>query len=79
MSESLKDILTRRSNAEPPEIASIKKFVLDRFNVKVAVAVTKNQVVITAGNAALAGSLRMHTMELRKILGPKTKLIIRIG
>ncbi|MCX6727449.1 MAG: hypothetical protein NTX11_01385 [Candidatus Saccharibacteria bacterium] len=79
MSESLKDILTRRSDPEPPEIAKIKKFVLDRFNVQVAVAVARNQVVITASNAALAGSLRMHTVELRKILGPKTKLIIRIG
>lgn len=79
MSERLGDILLRRDDSEPPEIAAIKKFVQERFNTSVSVAVRKKQIIITAKNASLAGSLRMHIVDLQKITKNKAKIIIRIG
>lgn len=79
MSESLGDILLRRDDNEPPEIAAIKKFVAERFNTTVSVAVRKKQIIIVASNASLAGSLRMHILDLQKITKNKSRIIIRIG
>jgi hypothetical protein len=79
MSESLFNILLRREDAVPPEIASIKHFVQERFNASVNVQLRKNQIIIFAKNAALAGTLRMHILELQTIAKTKSKIIIRIG
>lgn len=79
MTESLFDILSRRDDSEPPEITSIKRFVKDRYNTSVTVSLKKNQIIICAKNAALAGSLRMHIVELQKIVKSKSRIIIRIG
>lgn len=79
MSESLKDILLRRSNNEPPEIAVIKEFVQRRFKSPVSVTVNKTQIIISAQSSALAGTLRMHIFELQNTVKSKKKLIIRVG
>lgn len=79
MSEQLRDILLRRDDNEPPEISAIKKFVKERFNETVSIAVRKNQIIIMAKNASLAGSLRMHILDLQKITKSKSKILIRIG
>ena len=79
MSESLNDILLRRDDRQPPEVTAIKRFVMERFKVDVGVSVRKNQIIITAKNAALAGTLRMHLLELQKSIKTKSRLIIRIG
>jgi len=79
MSESLFDILLRRDDTEPPEIAAIKKFVKHRFNSEVSVAVRKNRIVITVKSAALAGSLRMHMYELQKLVKAGSKISIQIA
>lgn len=79
MTESLADILNRKANHEPPEIAAIKELVFKRFKAHVGVTVAKDKIVINAANAALAGALRLHVFELQNILGTKKKLVIRIG
>jgi hypothetical protein len=79
MSESLFDILSRRDDSEPAEISSIKRFVKERYNTTVKVSLRKNQIIIYAKNAALAGTLRMHILELQKIIKTKSRIIIRIG
>lgn len=79
MSESLSEILARRDDTQPPEIAAIKKFVKERFNATVGVSVQKKQIIILANNASLAGSLRMHTLDLQKIVKYKSRIVIRIG
>lgn len=79
MSESLKDILLRRDDKLPPEVEIVKNFVFNRFKAHVSVEVRKNQVVIIAPGAALAGTLRMSIFELQNMLDTKKKLVIRIG
>lgn len=77
----MKSILQRRSDGEPPEVATVKQFILEKFNAASSVRLTKNQIIISVKSAALAGTLRMETQELQKRLktGPKVRLVIRIG
>lgn len=79
MSESLKDILLRRKDKQPAEVAIIKEFVMRRFNEPVGVTVQKNQIIITAGNAGLAGTLRLNIFELQNTVKSTKKLLIRVG
>lgn len=79
MSDSLNDILSRFNFEEPPEIRRVKEFVRSKYQVDVNVAVSGNQLVITVPGAALAGSLRMHTMSLQKAADTTKRLVIRIG
>lgn len=79
MSESLQDIIKKRTNREPPEIATVKLFVKDRFAVAPSVSVSKDSITILVPNSAVAGSLRMVLLELAEVLATDKKLIIRIG
>ena len=77
MSESLKDILNRRSKSEPYEISVVKEFVKRRFNEDVNVSLTKTQIIINTRSSALAGTLRLNIFELQNTLKSDKKLIIR--
>lgn len=79
MSESLQDIIKKKSNQQPPEIAAVKLFVKDRFKVEPGVSVSKDSITILVPNSAVAGSLRMVLFELSEALVTDKKLIIRIG
>jgi len=79
MSESLHDILLRRDDTEPPEIAAIKNFIMNRFKSDATVAVRKNRIIISVKSAALAGSLRMHMYEIQKLVKNGSKISIHIA
>ncbi len=79
MSESLKDILQRRDDGQPTEIKIIKEFVQKRFQSEANVTMNKQQIVITVRGAALAGTLRLHILELQNALKTTKKLLIRVG
>ena len=78
MSESLHNILLRRDDTEPPEIASIKEFINRRFKSDAAVSLRKNRIIISVKSAALAGTLRMHMYELQKLVKKGVKISIHI-
>lgn len=77
--KSLQAILLDKNWDEPPEIMAIKDFVRKRFNAPVKVALSNNDIVILARSAALAGTLRMHIADIRKVCKTNRKLVIRIG
>lgn len=77
--DSLTDILSNRNFDEPPEIASIKKFVHDNFQAEVGVSVRNNDLVITVPGASLASSLRLRLPELKRRCQIDKRLVIRIG
>ena len=78
MSESLHDILLRRDDTEPSEIATIKEFITRRFKSDATVSMRKNRIIITVKSAALAGTLRMHMYELQKLVKKGVKISIQI-
>lgn len=76
---SIRDILAKKQYDEPPEIKIIKDYVRDKFKSKVSIAVTANQIIIACPNAALAGTLRLHSYQLAEVCKTDKRLIIRIG
>lgn len=64
---------------EPPEIKVLKDYVRQHFQTEVGVTVSQRGITINAPSSALAASLRMHTYQLRQLIGEDKKLVIRIG
>lgn len=78
MADSLFDILARKDFSEPPEIAAIKGYILEHFQVEAEVIVHEFDIIITVPSAALAGVLRFHARKLQTAAKTKKRLVIRI-
>lgn len=79
MADSLGDLLRDYDIDEPPEIRRLKEYIRRHFDVEARLAIHNNQIVIAVPSAALAGTLRMHLMDLQNAARTKQRLIIRIG
>lgn len=79
MSDSIADLLKKRSYDEPPEVAAIKAFIKDRYDSDSKVAVRENQIIIAVMSAGLAGTLRLQLPRLQKAANTDKRLVIRIG
>lgn len=77
--DSLFTILSGKDFEEPPEIASIKKYIQDEFQIDASVQVRDKDIVVTVPNAALAGTLRMRVPEITRRCQLDKKLTFRIG
>ncbi|HEY1835425.1 MAG TPA: hypothetical protein VGG13_01235 [Candidatus Saccharimonadales bacterium] len=77
--DSLNDILSRKDFDERAESLAIKKYVREQFDETVAVQVREREIIIAAPSAALAGTLRIKTVELRRLLDTDKRLVFRIG
>jgi len=78
MADSLFDILKNRDYDEPSESVAIKKYVFDNFKENVAVTVRERDIIIEIPGAALAGTLRMHQIQMKKAASTEKRLILRI-
>jgi hypothetical protein len=79
MSQSLGDVLGKRSYAEPPEISQIKEFIMSELGVGSQVSITSDCFIIKVSSAAAAGLLRTKILQLQESLGTKKRIVIRIG
>ncbi len=79
MGSSIKDILQGNSYAEPEEIRIIKNYVFENFQSPVNVKIGSNSITILVTSAALANTLRMYLIDIKKKCNTEKKLIIRIG
>jgi len=77
--DTLKDLLRRRGSAEPEEVRLIKAYVQQHFQSEVGVTVQARQIIVAAPNAALAGTLRLHSQHIAKACQTDKRLVIRIG
>lgn len=77
--DSLSSILGRKDFDEPPEIASIKKYVQDEFQIAVGVQVRERDIIIMVPNAALATTLRLRGPEIKRCCQLDKRLTFRIG
>lgn len=78
--DSLFDILGTKDFSEPPEVAAIKRYVQDELHEEVAVTVRERDIQIAARSAALANTLRLRSLDIRRHcnLGDK-RLSFRVG
>jgi hypothetical protein len=79
MTDSIKNILDKRSYEQPDEITYIKNFVLAKFGEEPKVRITKQSVIINVSNASLAGALRVHLYKIERELKLKKSLRIIIS
>ncbi len=77
--DSLDNILKHKDFDEPPEMASIKKYVQDEFQTAVSVQVRDRDIVITVPSAALANSLRLRSPDIKRRCQLDKRLTFRIG
>lgn len=77
--DSLEDILAGRQADEPAESRAIKRYVRDNFKVAVAVQLRERDIIVTAPNAALAGTLRLQLRQLQAAAKTKKRIVLRIG
>lgn len=77
--DSLFTILGNKDFDEPPEMASIKKYVQDEFHVSVSVMVRERDIVIQVPNAALAATLRLRGPDIKRRCQLDKRLTFRIG
>jgi hypothetical protein len=77
--DSLFHILSNKDFDEPPEIASVKKYVQDEFQAEVGVQVREKDIIVTVPNAALASTLRMRGPEMKRRCQLDKRLVFRIG
>jgi hypothetical protein len=79
MADSIADLLRNRDFEEPPEVRIIKDFIRKRFDADANVTVRPSQIIIGVKGASLAGALRMHLHELKRLCASDKRLIIRIS
>lgn len=77
--DSLSSILHGKDFDEPPEMAAIKKFVRDEFEVDVGVQVRERDIVVIVPNSALANTLRLRGPDIKRRCQLTKRLTFRIG
>jgi hypothetical protein len=76
--DSLNDVLSNRNFDEPPEVASVKKYIQDMFHVTVTVQVREHELIVIVSSAALANTLRLRAPDLKHRCQLEKRLVIRI-
>jgi hypothetical protein len=77
--DSLFNILSGKNYDEPPEVQSIKKYVMDNFRTDVGVQIRERDIVVTVPSAALAGTLRLRAPDMKRRCQLDKKLVFRIS
>lgn len=77
--DSLFSILSDKDFSEPPEIASIKKYVHDEFKVEASVKLSGENLIVSVPSPALVNTLRLRSPEIKRRCQLDRKLIFRIG
>lgn len=77
--DSLFSLLGDKNFDEPPESASIKKFVQSEYQTDVAVQVRDKDIVVSCKSAALVSTLRLRSPEVKRRCQLTKRLVFRIG
>lgn len=77
--DSLQDLLKKKDNTEPPEVAVIKIFLQKEFQAVCQVTVQQRNIVISVASSSLAGALRLRLHDLQAACQTEKRLMIRIG
>lgn len=77
--DSLIDILGKRDFDEPSELAEIKNFIIEEYQVQPTVKINGETIVINLPNASLVSTVRLRGPEIKKRYKINKKLIFRIN
>jgi hypothetical protein len=77
--DSLQDLMSTYRRDEPEAIRAVKHYIDEQFHASATVAIKGEALVITVSSAALANTLRFHTLKLQTLCPDFKRLIFRIG
>ncbi|MDL2363570.1 MAG: hypothetical protein QFB86_04290 [Patescibacteria group bacterium] len=78
--DSLFSILSNKDFDEPPEIASVKKYISDEFKVDASIQLRGNDLIVTVTGASLVNTLRLRGPDMKRRCNlVDRKIIFRIG
>lgn len=77
--DSLFNILSHKNFDEPPEAASIKKFIYDEYKTEVSVTVRNDDISVQVPGAALVNTLRLRAPEIKRRCQIDKKINFRIS
>lgn len=76
--DSIQSLLGDRVPTEPPEIQTMKKYLLDTYHVNATVSATETELVVTVPSPALSNTLRLRSLEIQRACGVSKKLRFKI-
>jgi hypothetical protein len=77
--DDIAKLIKDKNFTEPPEIKSIKNFILSNYDEKAKVSIQKDSIVISVGSSSLANVLRLNSQELIKSCHITKRLLFRIN
>lgn len=77
--DSIFKVLSNKNFDEPPEMASIKKYVYDEFKIDVGVQVRDKDIIVKVPNSSLANTLRLRGPEIKRRCQIDKKLTFQIS
>jgi hypothetical protein len=76
--DNIYDLLKNRIPGAPPEIAIIKKYLIDTYDESATILVNDKEIIIKVSSAALANTLRLRARDIQKICHISKKLRFKI-
>ena len=77
--DSLFDILSSRDFTPPDEVGLIKKYINEKYNQDVNVAINSREIIVSSRSAGLISTLRNNSPALIEIAKTTKKIRFRIG
>lgn len=77
--DSLKSMINKQRPIEPPQVAALKKYAFDVYEVEIEVKVSANHYLIRVPGASLAQKFRFETAKIIAECNLDKKLVIHIG
>ncbi len=77
--DSLADLLKNRTPEEPPEVIAVKRYIQEQFGEPSSVRLQGKSLIITVAQGGLAATLRMRLPQLKRMVGPDLRIVLRIG
>ena len=77
--DNMAELLGRKGPQEPKQIAALKQYAKDKYDIAITVRVTKKYYQIKVPNGALAHRVRVDTVDIMDVCELDKPLVIQIG
>ena len=77
--DSIADIAKNRTPSEPPQIAALKEYALEKHGIDISVFKSARNYLIRVPSGAVAQKFRLETLTITKICNLDLPLVIHIG
>lgn len=66
--DSIKSILKDQDHNQPKDIGLLKEYILKNYHQEVEVSIKRDTLVLKINSSSLASILRMHLIEIKRVL-----------